>query len=81
MIHRHKETTKENSGYNAMGKSELAQLYLPKLAPHSALNRLMQWVQINRPLMAELETTGYKPQQKLLTPLQVAIIIKYLGEP
>ena len=81
MSHKHNNTMAENKCYNAMGKGELAQLYLPRLAPHSALNRLMQWIQMNKPLMEELEATGYRPQQKLLTPLQVATIIKFLGEP
>lgn len=65
----------------AMGKGELAQLYLPQLSPHSALNRLMEWMNGHPGLMRELKDTGYRTKQRLLTPLQVGIIIKYLGEP
>ena len=52
-------------------KSALARLYFPRLAPHQASNRLTR----------ELLANGYKPSQKILTPHQVRIIFRHLGEP
>jgi hypothetical protein len=67
--------------YVAMTKSELAQLYAPDLTPHSAVNRLMAWIAGNRALVRALDRTGYTKHCKLLQPCQVALIVKYLGEP
>lgn len=64
-----------------MSKSELAMAYAPNLTVQGAVNRLMDWIRHNPELMAELELTGYRKQQKLLTSLQVRIIFSYLGEP
>lgn len=64
-----------------MSKSELAMAYAPNLTTQGAVNRLMDWIRHNPELMAELELTGYRKQQKLLTSLQVRIIFSYLGEP
>lgn len=62
-------------------KSELALRYLPNIERRSAVNRLMQWVKHNKTLCEELDRTGYYPTQKYLSPLQVQLIIQYLGEP
>lgn len=67
--------------HGAMGKGELAHLYLPNITERSATNCLTRWINNHPVLRTELEATGLKPKQKMLTPLQVSIIIKYLGEP
>ena len=76
-MHNKDMTTK----HGAMGKGELAHLYLPHISQRSATNTLMQWINGHPVLREELEKTGLKPRQKMLTPLQVNIIMKYLGEP
>ena len=41
-------------------KCELARAYAPDIAPTSALNRLAQWIKLNRPLSEALRETGYQ---------------------
>lgn len=64
-----------------MKKSELALLYFPEAMPAVGTNRLMRWVHGCPPLMEELETTGYRRSQKLLTSRQVSLITRHLGNP
>lgn len=65
----------------SMTKRELAMLYAPELTPHAAVNRLMTWISRIPKLGRELEQTGYQKHCKLLSPDQVQLIFKYLGEP
>ena len=65
----------------SMTKSELAQLYLPHLTPHSAVNTLMNWVKRNPDMQRELAALGYRKTQKLLSPSMVEVFFRYLGEP
>ena len=58
-------------------KSELAHLYNPNVA----LQILRRWIVYNLPLLQELEQEGYRARNRLLSPRQVATIIRYLGEP
>ena len=46
-----------------------------------ATNSLMQWIKGHPGLIQKLQKTMSKPRRKMLTPLQVSMIIKYLGEP
>lgn len=62
-------------------KSALAVRYFPELAPHQACNRLRRWMLRCTPLYAELLATGYRPTQRIFTPLQLKLIFRYLGEP
>ena len=64
-----------------MKKSELALLYAPNLTPHAAVNRLMTWVKHDKQLMAELLGTGYRKTAKLLSAMQVGLIVEHLGLP
>lgn len=64
-----------------MSKRELAQMFAPDLMPHSATNRLMSWVNNHPVLLKELLETGYRKHLRMLTAMQVQIIIKYLGAP
>lgn len=65
----------------AYTKQELARMYAPELTPKSAGKRLCQWIKLCRPLWEELIRTGYKPLQRILNPMQVELIFRYLGEP
>ncbi|MCR4602545.1 MAG: DUF4248 domain-containing protein [Prevotella sp.] len=62
-------------------KQELSQLYAPGLSEKAAGKRLCQWMKLCKPLWQELLQTGYNPMQRILTPMQVKLIFKYLGEP
>lgn len=64
-----------------MSKQELAQLYAPNLTPHSAVNRMMKWVEHHPKLAKELAANGYRKHTRLLTSLHVGLIVKYLGAP
>ena len=63
------------------GVKELALCYFPNSVPASASIQLKRWIRNNTNLSLELENAGYTSGQKLLTPLQVKIIVQYLGEP
>lgn len=63
------------------GWTELAQLYNPTLQPDSAARMLRCWVAKNTLLADALCRSGYRRGQRKLTPLQVADIVRYLGEP
>ena len=65
----------------AFGYGELAQLYFPNIAKHSATIQLSRWIRLNEKLQVELKASGHKPWQKLLTPKQVELIINAIGEP
>ncbi len=65
----------------AMKKGELARLYFPDSTTAVGTNRLMRWIHHCVPLMNDLEQTGYRHSQKLLTARQVSIIVRHLGEP
>ena len=58
----------------ALSMSELAVL-------KSANTQLKRWIAYNRTLQDELNATGYRNGQRMLTPKQVDLIVYYLGEP
>lgn len=62
-------------------KSALAALYFPELASHQACNRLRRWIIRCTELHGKLREAGYRPEQRILTPRQVGLIVHYLGEP
>lgn len=64
-----------------MSKQELAQMYAPNLTPHSAVNRLMNWVSSHPTLAAQLAANGYRKHLRLLTAKHVRLIIDCLGAP
>jgi len=65
----------------AYGYSELAQLYLPNVHPKSAANQFRKWIYYNPKLLEALKECAYKKRTKIFTPVQVTVIIKFLGEP
>ena len=62
-------------------KRELAQLYFPDTEPHTAVNRLMRWINRCQPLREALGETRYQPHNRLFTPRQTGLICRFLGEP
>ena len=64
-----------------MKKNELALLYFPQSTPKVATRHLIRWINGCRPLMEELEQTGYHPLQKFFTARQVILIYHHLGNP
>ena len=62
-------------------KSQLATLYLPHIQPASARRTLCSWIAQNTALQAALAQTGYSEKAILLTPAQVGLFFKFLGEP
>ncbi len=62
-------------------KRELAQLYFPDTEPHTAVNRLMRWINRCQPLREALDETRYQPHNRLFTPRQTGLICRFLGEP
>lgn len=63
------------------GYGELAQLYFPNISKKSASAQLRRWILFNELLNEELRSVGMKKGQRILSPKQVDILIKYLGEP
>lgn len=66
---------------HSYGWQELARLYSPTLTPASAAKRLASWVNLSDALVAALIAAGWRKGLRTLTPLQVEIIVRFLGEP
>lgn len=63
-------------------KRELAKLYFPETAnAESAVANLRNLMNRNPELKDELAEVRYKAHDKVFTPKQVSIIVRYLGEP
>ncbi len=62
-------------------KAELAMLYCPGECVTNALNNFSRWMRLNRPLTAELRKIGYNKYRHRYLPREVALIVKYMGEP
>jgi len=63
-------------------KKELSLCYFPTSEnPHSAVNRLMAWINRCEPLCKALEAEGYQKTSKWFSPREIRLIIQYLGEP
>lgn len=63
------------------GRTELAQLYSPTLAPNAAWRRLAEWIEHYPGLTERLAASGYQSGSRSWTPAQVAMIVDALGEP
>jgi hypothetical protein len=63
------------------GYGELAQLYFPNISKKSASAQLRRWVKLSDTVLPLLESYGYKPGLRLLTPAHVKIIVDEFGEP
>lgn len=65
---------------HAYGLQELALFYFPHSTPQGASNQLKRWMR-KEPLRTLLQEACYEPGQKILTPRQVAVIVRHVGEP
>jgi len=63
------------------GFQELAICYFPYVKPRSASNQLRAWIRLSPLLMDQLRATLWRPGRKILTPRQVNLIVRHLGEP
>ena len=75
------EKTDKPFQIRAYSKKELALSYFPTSTHDSAVRHLTDWLRRCAPLWAALEATGYDKRTKYFTPLQVGLIVKYLGDP
>ena len=63
-------------------KRELAKMYFPDTAQaETAVANLRNLMRRSHEMTDELAAAGYRPRDKVFTPRQVAIIVRYLGEP
>lgn len=62
-------------------KRELALLYFPTLNAQAAVDKLRRWIRKCHPLMAEIESTDFRPKMKMYTGREVRLIARHLGEP
>lgn len=63
------------------GKSELASLYMPDIAPRSAAEGMRKWIEKAPGLADALTTSGLQLLDRRYTPAQVQMIVNRLGEP
>ena len=63
------------------GYGELAQLYFPNITKKSATWQLRIWIVSSVLLCEKLEAVGYVKGKRLLTPIQVKLIVGEFGEP
>lgn len=66
---------------HACSFTELAIRYNPSLCVKSCRRILTEWISINIHLSAELQASGWNRNNRMLTPMQVGIIYRFLGEP
>lgn len=65
----------------ALTKRELAIMYSPDVPPSSALKNLNRWIDYHPTLAQELSRMGMEKKRRYLTPAQVDLILRTLGEP
>jgi hypothetical protein len=63
------------------GFGELAQLYFPTVSAKSASTNLNKWIKAAPELSEALFAAGRRPGFKILSPVQVKLIIEAFGEP
>lgn len=71
----------ESFKIRSYGYGELALLYFSNSTKNSASTQLGRWVRQNEKLKEKLVAAGFKPRRKILTPIQVKIIVEFLGAP
>jgi len=60
---------------------ELAMLYFPNSTKKSASVQMGRWIRRSLKLREQLKEIGFNKGIKILTPLQVKLIIEYFGQP
>lgn len=76
-----KNNEMENFEVRSYGRTELAQLYFPKLKPESAFRKLRRWICLEPELSARFVKGGKLSPQRSFTPADVRCIVDRLGEP
>lgn len=78
-----KSTTMQEDKFivRAFGFGELAQLYFPSITKKSASAQLRKWIESDKFLQKELSQAGYRFSQRVLSPKQVEVLLKILGNP
>lgn len=62
-------------------KNELARLYFPQADKKGALQGLSRWIKHCAELEKALKAAGYDKNRKFYLKPEVALIVKFLGEP
>ena len=62
-------------------KTDIAQKYFPDVDEQSAMRLLNREIHGTRGLLEALNASGYNARAHRLTPRQVEILYRYLGEP
>ena len=62
-------------------KCELALLYNPYMSPEGALRKMRRWINRQPELKAQMDVLQVSRTDRQYTPMQVRLIVKYLGEP
>lgn len=76
-----KAETESRTRIQAYSKSQLAGLYLPHIQSASARRTLRSWLPRTLHCKPHSAQTGYSEKAILLTPAQVRLFFKFLGEP
>ncbi len=61
--------------------SEIASLYFPSDYSSSCVRSLRGFIRNHPVVLAELLEAEYNERDKILTPLQVAVIVRHMGRP
>ncbi|MBP9991344.1 MAG: DUF4248 domain-containing protein [Bacteroidales bacterium] len=62
-------------------KQDLAMAYFSDCSKSTASKLLAREIHSNNSLLAALQSAGYRPTQKRLSPKQVQILYDFLGKP
>lgn len=62
-------------------KTDLAQAYFPHIDAPSARHKLMQYINDDPTLLAQLKESGYQPRSRSFSPLQTEMIFARIGKP
>lgn len=62
-------------------KGELALMYFPESSKTTAIRSLRRWMINEEELMKDLASVGYDKNRQYLHKHEVALIVKYFGEP
>jgi hypothetical protein len=65
----------------AYGYGELVQIYFPNITKKSASCQLCLWINTSKVLTEKPSETVYVKERRLLTPMQVGLIVGEFGEP
>lgn len=76
-----KDKDTEEFKVRAYGRTELAQMYSPYIAPQSAYTKLVRWIRMSPELSKLFVKNGKLQNKRSFTPREVKQIVEILGEP